>query len=235
MGKSKKKAPVKPEPESEVDSEEEEEIFHVEVISKARVVPLSDGDETDFEEDGFGRKRVKGGKWEYFVKWADYASDENTWEPEENVAGCERLLRSFWTDVGYDNNDYGPGTVLEADEKWIKQQKKYSKKQIKADKEELRKRKRKAKKEKEEKEREEKEREKGKEKKKDKERESPVASSSKAKEKLASESSLPPKIKRKRPETESSDDVCASPYNQSPFLMFYRSLSLHARPRSRNR
>ncbi len=41
----------------------------VEVISKARVVPLSDGDDTDFEEDSFGRKRVKGGKWVRFSPW----------------------------------------------------------------------------------------------------------------------------------------------------------------------
>jgi hypothetical protein len=30
------------------------------------------------------RRRMRGGRMEYFVKWEGYASLENSWEPEEN-------------------------------------------------------------------------------------------------------------------------------------------------------
>ncbi|KAG6911808.1 hypothetical protein DXG01_000055 [Tephrocybe rancida] len=126
--------------------EEESEVFHVEVITKARVaLPFSDEE----DEDGQGQvrrkkgksKRAKKAKWvwfivcsnaansndlqEYFVKWANYDSDANSWEPEENVAGCQRLLASFWDHVGTDNGDYDVGYEVAAQEKWIKKEKRY--------------------------------------------------------------------------------------------------------------
>ncbi|KAI0936045.1 hypothetical protein AcV5_004288 [Taiwanofungus camphoratus] len=82
---------------------EEEEQFHVEVITKARVN----------EDSG----------WDYYVKWANYDSDANTWEPEENVQGCERLLNGFWKDVGTDNEDYPPGYIVHATPSWIAREK----------------------------------------------------------------------------------------------------------------
>ncbi|KAG6381397.1 hypothetical protein JVT61DRAFT_5811 [Boletus reticuloceps] len=79
--------------------EEEEEVYHVEVITKARV-----------NEDG---------DWEYHVKWAGYASDADSWEPAENVKQCDRLLTSFWKHVGTDDNDYPVGYETAAKEDWI--------------------------------------------------------------------------------------------------------------------
>ncbi|KAG5648146.1 hypothetical protein DXG03_006100 [Asterophora parasitica] len=112
MGKHKKK--------------KEEEVFHVEVITKARVIEDSSDEE---DEANAKKKRKKKGKaksnWEYYVKWANYDSDSNTWEPEENVAGCQRLLASFWAEVGTDNRDYGQGYEVKASEKWIKREKKF--------------------------------------------------------------------------------------------------------------
>lgn len=42
-----------------------------------------------------------------------------SWEPERNVQGCERLLSSFWDNVGMDDGDYDPGYVTEAKPAWI--------------------------------------------------------------------------------------------------------------------
>ncbi|KAI0786051.1 hypothetical protein C8Q75DRAFT_300378 [Abortiporus biennis] len=106
MGRRKKAA--------EPESESEEEQFHVEVITKARV-----------NEDGDG--------WEYFVKWANYPPSASTWEPEENVAGCDRLLASFWEHVGVDNKDYTAGHEIPAEAEWIEKEKKFFKKHFTED------------------------------------------------------------------------------------------------------
>ncbi|KAF9480026.1 hypothetical protein BDN70DRAFT_920799 [Pholiota conissans] len=93
----------------------EEEIFHVEVITKARVAVPGSDDEAP--EDNAGAD------WEYYVKWAGYDSDANSWEPSKNVESCERLLASFWDHVGIDNKDYFPGDVICAKEDWIEKEK----------------------------------------------------------------------------------------------------------------
>ncbi|KAF8898501.1 hypothetical protein BD779DRAFT_1666338 [Infundibulicybe gibba] len=104
--------------------EEEPEAYHVEVITKARVVALSDSEEEDDRgsgDDGQGGNKVAKpvARWEYYVKWAGYDSDANSWEPDGNVAGCERLLKSFWDHIGMDSGDYPVGHMIEANEKWI--------------------------------------------------------------------------------------------------------------------
>ncbi|KAH7883814.1 hypothetical protein F5I97DRAFT_1895879 [Phlebopus sp. FC_14] len=83
----------------------DEEVYHVEVITKARV-----GDE---------------GQWEYLVKWAGYDSDDDSWEPAENVQQCDRLLASFWKHVGVDDNDYAIGYEAAAKDDWINKEKQY--------------------------------------------------------------------------------------------------------------
>lgn len=35
------------------------------------------------------------------------------------MAGCQRLLTSFWEHIGVDNKDYEVGYVARADEPWI--------------------------------------------------------------------------------------------------------------------
>ncbi|KAH9937573.1 uncharacterized protein B0H18DRAFT_1113390 [Fomitopsis serialis] len=90
--------------ESSSESEEQQQ-YIVEVITKARV----DSD----------------GEWEYHVKWANYDSDNNTWEPAENVEACDRLLKGFWRDVGYDNEDYPTGHTVYATPTWITKEKNF--------------------------------------------------------------------------------------------------------------
>ncbi|KAJ7897974.1 hypothetical protein B0H14DRAFT_3124498 [Mycena olivaceomarginata] len=85
-------------------SEEGEDDFAVEVITHARFADASK------QEEG----------WEYLVKWDGY--DDDTWESAANLATCQRLLASFWGDVG--NEDYKEGTVVAASETWIEQERK---------------------------------------------------------------------------------------------------------------
>ncbi|KAJ7939836.1 hypothetical protein B0H13DRAFT_2300550 [Mycena leptocephala] len=55
------------------------------------------------------------------MTWDGYV-DEDTWEPAANLAACQRLLASFWDNVG--NEDYKEGTVVAVSETWIKQERK---------------------------------------------------------------------------------------------------------------
>ncbi|KAG2368177.1 hypothetical protein BDR07DRAFT_111892 [Suillus spraguei] len=91
----------------------EEEVYHVEVITKARV-----------SEEG---------DWEYYVKWAGYDSDADTWEPADNLRQCNRLLQSFWLHVGTDDNDYSVGYEITAKNQWIKQEKEFFARQFSED------------------------------------------------------------------------------------------------------
>jgi len=103
------------------------EVFHVEVITQARVVPMSSDEDDDdgSDSDSDTSKKKKTAKWEYLVKWAGYDSSADSWEPESNVAGCQRLLHSFWDHIGTDNRDYSIGHTVVASDKWIKREKKY--------------------------------------------------------------------------------------------------------------
>jgi len=42
-----------------------------------------------------------------------------SWEPEENLEACSRLLGSFWEHVGMDNSDYQIGYEIKAKKDWI--------------------------------------------------------------------------------------------------------------------
>ncbi|KAM5538264.1 hypothetical protein V8D89_008151 [Ganoderma adspersum] len=103
---AKKKQPVI----VEDDSDEEDAQFVVEVVKAAKV------------EDG---------EWKYLVKWANYSSSEDTWEPDENLENCTRLLTDFWRDVGVDDDDYFEGDAVHAKPSWIKKEKEMFAKQNK--------------------------------------------------------------------------------------------------------
>lgn len=42
-----------------------------------------------------------------------------SWEPEENLEGCQRLRESFWRHVGMDDRDYMIGYEVAASHDWI--------------------------------------------------------------------------------------------------------------------
>ncbi|KAK7058287.1 M-phase phosphoprotein 8 [Paramarasmius palmivorus] len=39
------------------------------------------------------------GEWAYRVKWRDYGTCENSWQPTENLMYCEDVLETFWSRV----------------------------------------------------------------------------------------------------------------------------------------
>ncbi|KAF9568177.1 hypothetical protein CPC08DRAFT_450079 [Agrocybe pediades] len=61
----------------------------------------------------------------FVFQWAGYSSEDNSWEPEENVAGCGRLLKSFWKHLRMRPEDYKGDQVLEARQEWIEQEKEF--------------------------------------------------------------------------------------------------------------
>ncbi|KAL5518634.1 hypothetical protein ACEPAH_317 [Sanghuangporus vaninii] len=73
---------------------------------------------------------------EYMVKWHGYSSDDDTWEPQENVAECKRLLKSFWKNVGKENKKHpGPEeTVYNATREWINKERRHFQEEIEREK-----------------------------------------------------------------------------------------------------
>ncbi|EIN13606.1 hypothetical protein PUNSTDRAFT_109798 [Punctularia strigosozonata HHB-11173 SS5] len=80
------------------EEETEDELYQVEVIEKARVDEHS--------------------QW-----WAGYPADQNTWEPDENLASCRRLLESFWAQFPDPDVDYDIGQELIPPQEWIDKEK----------------------------------------------------------------------------------------------------------------
>jgi hypothetical protein len=48
-----------------------------------------------YEVERLVDRKKQGGKTMYCVKWLNYDEDENTWEPEEHLKGCQGLIDDF--------------------------------------------------------------------------------------------------------------------------------------------
>ena len=53
------------------------------------------GDENQFTVQAIIDKRRRRGTTEYLIRWHGYAPEDDTWEPEDNVNGCDALLAAF--------------------------------------------------------------------------------------------------------------------------------------------
>ncbi|KAJ7496930.1 hypothetical protein FB451DRAFT_208028 [Mycena latifolia] len=76
------------------DSDATEETFPVEAILSARRTKglvVSDPDNPAF-----------GSGWSYLIKWSGYGDDDSSWVPLSYLDGCERLLQSFWSEIGHE-------------------------------------------------------------------------------------------------------------------------------------
>uniref|UniRef100_A0A1B6CNB6 Chromo domain-containing protein n=1 Tax=Clastoptera arizonana TaxID=38151 RepID=A0A1B6CNB6_9HEMI len=114
------KEEVMSEEEEEEDIEDEEDIKESENVRdrlrerrhmpeyKNKVVPKQDkkivsksNDDSQDEEEFVVEKIVsrrynsKKKQFEYLLKWEGYPSEQNTWEPAENMATCQHLLKAF--------------------------------------------------------------------------------------------------------------------------------------------
>lgn len=48
-----------------------------------------------YEVEDIKDKKFVRGKWMYYVKWKNFSSDKNTWEPLENLGECTSMLSRF--------------------------------------------------------------------------------------------------------------------------------------------
>merc|ERR1712013_751871 len=78
--------PEEPEVEEDVEEEDEEE-YEVEYVVKHRKSLKSN----------YPKKRADGERcMEYFVKWKNWDASTNTWEHEDELASCTKLIDAFW-------------------------------------------------------------------------------------------------------------------------------------------
>ncbi|KAF9785979.1 hypothetical protein BJ322DRAFT_757278 [Thelephora terrestris] len=84
--------------------------------------PPQSSDETEYSVITAARKIE--GKWQYLVKWYKFEDHENSWEPQSNFNDCERLLNSFWAEVGeYKREKAREGIEIFPRQQWIDKEK----------------------------------------------------------------------------------------------------------------
>ena len=80
-------------------------VFHISVLKPW----ISGGQEVffrpspvDFDENEFEVDRIVNERWnqrrkrrEFLIRWKGYTSDEDSWEPLENLEGCQDILNEW--------------------------------------------------------------------------------------------------------------------------------------------
>ncbi|QRW26806.1 Retrotransposable element Tf2 protein [Rhizoctonia solani] len=80
-------------------------VFYVGLLSKVkrdkkrsfenRPPPVTVDGEEEYKVKGITDMEERNGKWFFRVKWKGYGSEENTWEPRENLKNAEKILKKF--------------------------------------------------------------------------------------------------------------------------------------------
>ena len=55
----------------------------------------SEEEQGEYKVEAILQKRRQAGKTQYLIKWEGYDESDNTWEPIENLAGCEDMIADF--------------------------------------------------------------------------------------------------------------------------------------------
>ncbi|QRW18621.1 Retrotransposable element Tf2 protein [Rhizoctonia solani] len=80
-------------------------VFYVGLLSKVkrddkrafenRPPPISINGEEEYKVEGIMDMEERNREWFFRVKWKGYGSEENTWEPRENLKNAEKMLKNF--------------------------------------------------------------------------------------------------------------------------------------------
>ena len=77
-------------------------VFHISLLEPAPAdAPLETDiemelDQTDYEVEQILDVRKFGNQWRYLVKWKNYPSEENSWEPIKCLKDCPKRLEQFY-------------------------------------------------------------------------------------------------------------------------------------------
>ncbi|QRW19830.1 Retrotransposable element Tf2 protein [Rhizoctonia solani] len=84
-------------------------VFYMGLLSKVRrddkrafenrPLPVTIDMEEEYDVEGITDMEKQDGKWLFRVKWKGYRSEENTWEPRENLKNTKKILKKFEKDM----------------------------------------------------------------------------------------------------------------------------------------
>ncbi|KAF8753899.1 hypothetical protein RHS01_06633 [Rhizoctonia solani] len=80
-------------------------MFYIGLLSKVKrdknrafencLPPVTVDGEEEYKVKGITDAEERNGKWFFRVKWKGYGSEENTWEPQENLKNAEKILKKY--------------------------------------------------------------------------------------------------------------------------------------------